>query len=80
MTDEEFLQALGEPPKMAIKKIAASEDYPVYKPIFTDIVVGGCDHEWVTWTGLHRTVTDCKKCGAEQKEVPVSITITISHS
>jgi hypothetical protein len=23
-----------------------------------------CDHEWVTWTGLHGTVTDCTKCKA----------------
>lgn len=23
-----------------------------------------CDHEWVTWTGLFNTQTDCKKCGA----------------
>ncbi len=21
-----------------------------------------CSHEWVTWTGLHGTVTDCTKC------------------
>lgn len=21
-----------------------------------------CQHDWVTWTGLHGTVTDCSKC------------------
>jgi len=25
---------------------------------------GECDHEWVTWTGLHGTVTDCTRCRA----------------
>lgn len=26
-----------------------------------------CDHEWVTWTGLKGTITDCTKCKREQK-------------
>jgi hypothetical protein len=26
-----------------------------------------CDHEWVTWTGLKGTVTDCTKCKRVQK-------------
>jgi hypothetical protein len=26
-----------------------------------------CDHEWVTWTGLKGTITDCTKCKKEQK-------------
>lgn len=27
-----------------------------------DIKKDACDHDWVTWTGLLRTVTDCSKC------------------
>ena len=26
----------------------------------------GCDHDWVTWTGLFGTTTDCSKCKAKQ--------------
>ena len=26
----------------------------------------GCQHDWVTWTGLHGTVTDCTKCKAKR--------------
>ena len=28
----------------------------------------GCQHDWVTWTGLHGTQTDCTKCKAVKKE------------
>jgi hypothetical protein len=28
----------------------------------TSGLVRQCDHEWVTWTGLHGTITDCTKC------------------
>lgn len=26
-----------------------------------------CDHEWVTWQGLHGVQTDCSKCKAVKK-------------
>lgn len=29
----------------------------------------GCDHDWITWTGLHGTQTDCSKCKEVKKEV-----------
>jgi hypothetical protein len=28
-----------------------------------------CRHEWVTWTGLARTVTDCSKCKKEKDDI-----------
>jgi hypothetical protein len=32
-------------------------------PISIDIQdVDACDHQYVTWTGLHGTITDCTKC------------------
>lgn len=37
----------------------AINDVPVEISISVD-----CDHEWVTWTGLFGTTTDCSKCKA----------------
>jgi hypothetical protein len=49
-----------------------------YVPTHQNFSVSGevvCKHEWVTWTGLHGTITDCTKCKAQQKDARVEITI-----
>lgn len=42
-----------------IQEVKADDTHIKLQPIIRGTE---CDHEWVTWTGLRGTITDCSKC------------------
>lgn len=47
-------------PMVDLDRLASDFDVTVTKE--------SCNHDWVTWTGLHGTITDCTKCKAIKNE------------